>query len=397
MSTGIKPLEQSYLTGVFDQLGKLEVHLDSDPLVYGPKRLNLKTALVRKMLTDCERVFLQISQTQANYKRQHRAAKVILDIELKRLLANDPHVRAGRAVSEREAIAYGMLSTEVQEVADAENALEELDAVMAVVKAKRSDLRDIQGRLRDQVRLCQEEIGLGSRWGSKHPRGVELQPGQGFADGSDIAAIEAVIQTVREVSDSERHLKAEVDDTDSSEEELEALVLGMSALATDDDEPVVEEPEVPRRSAVRFEPSEPLEVVDRRSEPPEVVEFEPEVLFAPDMGRRVDFAPIPGENLVGEFGFVPHCAECGEVQMKTAGGMVCSKGHGGADSVPPAEDLLGVGDAPVKALVETTDQEAVAEFLGLVDTTPATPKKSRYQVEEEDGMDLDSILDQFNS
>ena len=372
MSTGIKPLEQSYLAGIFDQLGKLEVHLDSDPLVYGPKRLNLKTALVRKMLTDCERIFLQISQTQANYKRQHRSAKVILDIELKRLLANDPHVRAGRAVSEREAIAYGMLSVEVQEVADAENALEELEAVMAVVKAKRSDLRDIQGRLRDQVRLCQEEIGLGSRWGSKHPRGVELQPGQGFADGNDIAAIEEVIQTVRDVSDAERHLKAEVDTTDSSEEELDALILGMQADAADDDEPVVDEPEVPRRSPVPFE-----------SEPPSA---------APKAAAE----PIPGEKLVAEFGFVPHCALCGEVQMQTVAGMTCPNGHGGVESVPPT-DLLEGSDLPVKALAGTVDPDAVAEFLGLADTSDQGPKKSRYQVEEEDGMDLDAILDQFNS
>ena len=37
---------------------------------------------------------------------------------------------------------------------------------MTVVKAKRDDLKDILGRIRDQLKLCQEEIGLGSRWGS---------------------------------------------------------------------------------------------------------------------------------------------------------------------------------------------------------------------------------------
>src|SRR3989344_1377519 len=195
--SGIKPIDPAYLTGIFEALGKLEVQLDADPLVYGPKRLNQKTALVRKMLTDCERIFLDISQKHAFYKRAYRAATLVFDMNLKHLLANDPETRSGRAVSEREAIAYGKLKEEGKEVSDALNAIEELDAVMAVVKAKRSDLRDIQGRLRDQVRLCQEEIGLGGRWGSKSPRGVEVQPGQGFADGDDVAAIDEVIRQIR--------------------------------------------------------------------------------------------------------------------------------------------------------------------------------------------------------
>lgn len=364
MSTGIKPLDQTYLTGIFTQLGTLEVQLDSDPLVYGPKRLNQKTALVRKMLTDCERVFLEVSQRQANYKRQHRAAKVILDLQLKHLLANDPETRAGRAVSEREAIAYGKLKAEVQEVADAEDAIEELDAVMQVIKAKRSDLRDIQGRLRDQVRLCQEEIGLGARWGSKSPRGVELQPGQGFASGADVAAIDEVIQNVRSVSDAERHLPAEVDSTDDSEEELEALVQGLNTTPIEADEPEVNE----------YEPS------------------------APKAAKRADFEPIPGVKLVGEFGFVPHCGVCGEVQMKTASGMTCPNGHGGAESVPPAEDPLdGVADAETPAALKgTSDHNDVAAFLGMESESSVQTKKSRYAVEEEDGMNLDAILANFD-
>ena len=38
---------------------------------------------------------------------------------------------------------------------------------MTVIKAKRTDLKDLQGRLRDQLKLCQEQIALGQRWGSK--------------------------------------------------------------------------------------------------------------------------------------------------------------------------------------------------------------------------------------
>ena len=49
----------------------------------------------------------------------------------------------------------------------------DLEAVLTVIKAKRADLKDVQGRLRDQIKLCHEEIGLGARWGSKPAPGTE--------------------------------------------------------------------------------------------------------------------------------------------------------------------------------------------------------------------------------
>ena len=50
--------------------------------------------------------------------------------------------------------------------------LEDLEALMTVIKSKRADLKDIQGRIKDQINLCREEIGLGGRWGSKPPPGI---------------------------------------------------------------------------------------------------------------------------------------------------------------------------------------------------------------------------------
>jgi hypothetical protein len=43
--------------------------------------------------------------------------------------------------------------------------VEDLEAVLTVVRTKRADLKDIQGRLKDQLKVCQEEISLGGRWG----------------------------------------------------------------------------------------------------------------------------------------------------------------------------------------------------------------------------------------
>jgi seryl-tRNA synthetase len=85
------------------------------------------------------------------------------------LIAEDPHVRSGRSQAEREAFAQSRLSELTSEMDDLKLNVNDLDELIKVIKAKRSDLKDLQGRLKDQLKLCQEQIGLGQRWGSKKP------------------------------------------------------------------------------------------------------------------------------------------------------------------------------------------------------------------------------------
>jgi hypothetical protein len=67
------------------------------------------------------------------------------------------------------------LKDEVEEVSEAESVLEDLESMIAVIRSKKSDLKDVQSRLKDQIRLCQEEISLGSRWGNKKFGQVEKE------------------------------------------------------------------------------------------------------------------------------------------------------------------------------------------------------------------------------
>ena len=172
---------------IYQELVGLGVSLDTDPLAHGPKRLNAKTAEVRKMLGRCERIYLDLARRQHFAKRELRVASLDLDLAKRNLLATDPETRAGRSVSDREATAFGKLKAEVAKVNHLDVIAQDLEAVLAVVKARRTDLKDTEGRLRDQIRLCAEEIGLGSRWGSKVPGGgSDLTQGIGVvADDSD--------------------------------------------------------------------------------------------------------------------------------------------------------------------------------------------------------------------
>jgi hypothetical protein len=187
---------------IFTELAELQVDLDNDPLSFGPKRLNSKVSDVRRMLSRCERIYLDVSQRLQTTRRALRIAEAELDISKKHLFANDPETRAGRSVSDREAIAGGKLIKETRTANDLKVTVSDLEAVLIVVKAKRGDLKDAEGRLRDQVRLCQEEIGLGGRWGSARPS-TKIDLNQGVATGADVKMLEELLADV----DGEIHLQ----------------------------------------------------------------------------------------------------------------------------------------------------------------------------------------------
>lgn len=186
-------IDKPFVDRVFSALSVMEMELDTDPLQYGPKRLSSKVAEARGMLTRCERIYLQIAHMLQQYRASNRAAQMDFDLGMRTLLANDPEVRGGSNVRDREAIATMKLHEEHQILRSLGSSVLDLEAVMAAVKAKRTDLKDLQGRLRDQMKLCNEEIGLGARWGSKAP------PGQATPDLD--AAPHVDVTTVDELRD----------------------------------------------------------------------------------------------------------------------------------------------------------------------------------------------------
>ena len=158
---------------VFRRLSGMEVELDADPLQFGPKRLNGKVAGTRGMLTECESVYLNVSLWLQKYRAAHRTLETEMDLAKKHLYANDPEVRAGRNVADRDALATMKLQQQARDLSAVAQSQADLEAMLTVVKAKRADLKDVQGRIRDQIKLCSEEIGLGGRWGSKPHPGTE--------------------------------------------------------------------------------------------------------------------------------------------------------------------------------------------------------------------------------
>jgi hypothetical protein len=173
--------DEDWVESVFAELAQMDVSLDPDPLEYGLGRLTKKIASTRLFLSRTEALFNEVAQRLQQTLRAKRKADTTFRLKEADLLANDPEVRAGRNVRDRTALVTVRLSGLVEEQHDLDAVIHDLEAVLTVVKSKRADLRDIQGRIRDQIKLCQEAIGLGTgaRWGSKrHPdtKSIRMNP-----------------------------------------------------------------------------------------------------------------------------------------------------------------------------------------------------------------------------
>ena len=169
-----QPTLRSEIDSVYTELADMQMELDNDPIRFGPKRLNSKVAGCKKLVSRCTEIEINLATLLAKVLRQQRTAEAELELHMQDLLATDPEVRAGRSVRDREAIANTKMREERSFCRMVTEAGEELKAAITVVKAKKADLKDTQGRLRDQVRLIQEEIALGSQWGTAPPPGMKV-------------------------------------------------------------------------------------------------------------------------------------------------------------------------------------------------------------------------------
>lgn len=253
-----KPLpvvDEAYAQRIFAALTAMEVTLDADPIAHGPKRMNAKIAVCRNHLDRCQQIYLQMSNDHHVLNRAMRTAKVEFDLRMQDMLTNDPETRAGRSVRDREAIATMKLRDERESMATIESSISDLDAVMTVVKAKRDDLKDILGRIRDQLKLCQEEIGLGSRWGSA-PAPGQAVPSRAVGMGVDPTLLAEVSSLPGDdevsLSDLDKYVQASlksqgrsdeivVDPTPKPESEPEAVVAPVEYLPDPPAEIVVPE------------------------------------------------------------------------------------------------------------------------------------------------------------
>lgn len=170
-------IDELRIESFYTSLGEMTVALDTDPLQFGPARLNGKVADVRAMMTRCEQLVLQVSKDLHAYRREHRRYRVEYEIRESELLAGDPDVRGRSNLADRKAVIAQKLKPELQMLNSLSFAIQDLETLEKVATTKRQDLRDLTNRLKDQVMLCKEQMGMGDRWGRTGAQGYVPQPG----------------------------------------------------------------------------------------------------------------------------------------------------------------------------------------------------------------------------
>jgi hypothetical protein len=208
-------IEQKYISGIYGRLSVMDIQLDPNPIEFGPSVLNEKVAICRKYLSDTEKVFMEVSQNLHKYKRDLLIQQNAFRMGVDRLIAEDPHVRSGRSEREREALASMRMLDVSEKINDLGLSVNDLEELQKIIKAKRTDLKDIQGRLKDQLKLCQEQIALGQRWGTKKPHEIEEitdDLDQVFAEALGFPSTPSVVTDQVQEEPEEEVSTSEVDD-----------------------------------------------------------------------------------------------------------------------------------------------------------------------------------------
>lgn len=180
---------------VCDELEGMSVLLDHDPIQYGPKRLQEKIATTRNFLTRLEQIYLVVFRQLKNTERNLLVEQQAFEIEKNRLLAEDPEVRAEKNIRDREAVCHRKLREQVDRIHGLEIQVANFKALIDILKTKRTDLKDVGSKLRDQMKLVHDEISLGGRWGFEDSPDIQLKPGQGVSENPTIK-LDSVLDAV---------------------------------------------------------------------------------------------------------------------------------------------------------------------------------------------------------
>jgi hypothetical protein len=160
-------VDDERIQDTYTELKGMQVQLDPNPIEYGPRRFNNRIAQVRAMLNRVEQLSLQASEDLHYFKRIINAKKSLYELEKRELMVKDPTCRVGRSQGEREAIADVRLRSQIESIQELEAAAHDLETIMLSIRSKRTDLKDAQSRMRDQMKLIEHDISMGARWGNR--------------------------------------------------------------------------------------------------------------------------------------------------------------------------------------------------------------------------------------
>jgi hypothetical protein len=207
------------ISATYSELKRMQVKLDPNPIEFGPKRFNTRIARVRAMLNRVDQIFLQTSEDLHYFQRIINAKQTLYELEKRELMVNDPRCRVGRSQQEREALADVQLRGQIEEIIELKQSTHDLETVMVSIKSKRADLKDAQGRMRDQMKLIEHDLGMGARWGNHAPSANHHEDADQLDDMLKKVDQDLGIEEDEEEEEEEEEETEEVEDEEDAEPE----------------------------------------------------------------------------------------------------------------------------------------------------------------------------------
>lgn len=199
MSILDKLIDSDRIDQIYSELETMTVELDPDPLRHGPEALQDKTAKAQNFLSRVERITTQVGHEYHISQRVHLSKSKTVELKTKHLIASDEDVAKGSSIKDRISRAHVKLEEEVLELDQLEIAIQDYELVIDMLKTKRSELKNLQQRIKDQFRMAQEEISLGGKWGRPRKPYAEMEPGQGFATFDDMEDVDQILEDVDDI------------------------------------------------------------------------------------------------------------------------------------------------------------------------------------------------------
>lgn len=167
--------------------------------VLSPSGLQSQFNSLTRHLSECQNILTDLQTRSMHAKKRARTLQMALKLATRFLLKEDPEVRSGRSLMDREATAMVKLRSEWVNLQHAQQEVDNFGAALLMAQDRLRLLKDRRATLRDQKDLLQAElyIGGGSRGdedvpGSRGHMATPLRPTGPYCADPD-KAIEAVL------------------------------------------------------------------------------------------------------------------------------------------------------------------------------------------------------------
>jgi len=168
-------MDQKRVDEIYRIIERLQIDLDPDPTILGPRYIMDKVAKCRNNVNIVSQIRQTIARERRELKRQLAGEEAMFSIERDQLLASDETVRRQPNIRDREAVVNTLLRERLYRISNLKADIMDLDTVEQPVKMVHDELTRTATEIRTQRSMIQADRISGAGYGDeseKESRGL---------------------------------------------------------------------------------------------------------------------------------------------------------------------------------------------------------------------------------